>query len=176
MGLKYLNLDARTRELMQSEIELDAKRGVPVVNSYLTEKCISEWYDLLVEAAKSGTDDSLAGELSSANRLRTEAQRKKPSGGFTMARVPVTAASTIAESEFNRYYIRALCKRALGEELPTVEVYRARHSEDPRSESEVLIGRTISAQQLLSDLQTHNGVEAALGLARPNSGLSVKLK
>lgn len=108
-------------------------------------------------------------------RLLRQVQRKKPKGGFTFADVPVTAHTTMAEGEFNRFYIRAICLRAIDKGQPNVLVYRGRHSDEPRPESERLIGTPISAQKLLSDLRASPGVDAAFGLAKPSSGITVKL-
>ena len=92
-----------------------------------------------------------------------------------MARVPVTAPDTMAEGEFNRFYIRAVCRRAIETSNPTVAVYRARASDNPRPESEALVGKVFQAAELLRDLTKSAGVEAALGMAKPNSGLSVAM-
>jgi hypothetical protein len=90
----------------------------------------------------------------------------------------VTAAQTMAEGEFNRYYARGVCIRALAEtgSDATVTVYRARESANARSASVALIGTTPSAAALLEDLRTHIGMDTALRLPPgPNSGLSVHL-
>jgi hypothetical protein len=94
-------------------------------------------------------------------------------------KVPYTAAQTLSEGEFNRYYIRALCLRALKEERE-LEVYRAKEVSDPRPESQRMIGLILDtkrAETLLNDLRINVGVDTALGLPNgPNSGLSVKIK
>jgi hypothetical protein len=90
--------------------------------------------------------------------------------------VPATAPETLAEGEFNRFYIRGLCVRALAEGITELVIYRAKQVENPRSESTAKIGLKISAQALLTDLRANPGVDTALGLPPgPNSGLSVKL-
>jgi hypothetical protein len=82
----------------------------------------------------------------------------------------------LAEGEFNRYYCRGLCQRALEVGIEEVEVYRAKAVTTPRPESQRLIGRRLSARSLLNDLRTSQGVEPALGVPPgPNSGLSVRL-
>jgi hypothetical protein len=135
----------------------------------------AEWGGLLLAAAQQHNDAWLAGQLG-RGRLKKEVPRRKPKGdGFTIVQVPTTAPDTLSEGEFNRYYIRALCRRAIEDKVDYVTVYRARASENPRPESEALIGQRIDASRLLADLRAAPGVEAALGLARPNSGLSVRL-
>jgi hypothetical protein len=57
----------------------------------------------------------------------------------------------------------------------TSEVYRGKDVQNPRPESQALIGRRLPAQSLLDDLRTAQGVEPALGLPPgPNSGLTVR--
>jgi hypothetical protein len=49
-------------------------------------------------------------------------ERRNPRGGITIARVPITAADTLAEGEFNRFYARALCRYALLHGIDALEV------------------------------------------------------
>jgi hypothetical protein len=136
---------------------------------------------MLRAAATGGSDDTLAAELRIAGRINATEERRTPRGGMTVARVPVTAADTLAEGEFNRFYARALCRRAIEEQRPSVTVYRAKAVENPRSTSEALIGRSFSPLALLADLRQHVGTDTALGLPPglppgPNSGLSIQLQ
>jgi hypothetical protein len=88
----------------------------------------------------------------------------------------VNAHEMLAEGEFNRFYIRALCLRAIEDGVSEVIVYRAKDVEHARSESQQKIGSRVAAELLLRDLRTHVGVDTALGLPPgPNSGLSVHL-
>ena len=86
------------------------------------------------------------------------------------------AHEMLAEGEFNRFYIRALCLRAIEDGMAQVIVYRAKAVQNARSESERKIGQGVPVEALLRDLRTHPGVDTALGLPPgPNSGLSVRL-
>ena len=58
-------------------------------------------------------------------------------------RASVNAAELIAEGEFNRFYLRALCLAALSQDIPVLVINRARHSDHPRPESEAQIGTHI---------------------------------
>ena len=62
----------------------------------------------------------------------------------------------MAEGEYNRFYIRALCVRAI-EDSAKLEIYRARSSNRPDPASENLIGGSPDAQALLEDLRSHQG-------------------
>jgi hypothetical protein len=88
----------------------------------------------------------------------------------------VNAHEMLAEGEFNRFYIRAVCLRAIKEGTSEVIVYRAKIVEHARAESEQKIGQRIAAETLLRDLRAHPGIDTALGLPPgPNSGLSAQL-
>jgi hypothetical protein len=89
---------------------------------------------------------------------------------------PSNAAQVLAESEYNRFYIRALARRAIEDGIDGLVVFRAKAVEDPRPESEALIESTFSPQDLLMDLRSHPDQPPTLGVpSGPNSGLSVHL-
>jgi hypothetical protein len=96
--------------------------------------------------------------------------------GTTMVKVPVTAPQTLAEGEFNRFYIRGLCLRALEERKTSVIAYRAKQVENPRTESIAIEGKSFNPEAILKDLRANIGVDTVLGLPPgPNSGMSIKL-
>lgn len=176
MTLSFENLDAKTRQLMLEEIERDISNGTLYISPRLSAAGQTDYAGLLKEAAGQHDDAWLEQQLRLNGRMNAVEQRRKPSGGFTSARVPATAPETLAEGEFNRFYIRALCRRAADEGIATLAIYRAKPVASPRPESQAKIGIQVNAQALLNDLRTHQGVDTALGLpAGPNSGLSVKL-
>jgi len=174
--LNLLHLDERTRRLMLDEIEHDVRQGTVYVSPRLSNTGQQNYLTLLKQAVAEHDDTWLAEQLNSHKRMRDTEQKKKPSGGYTVSRVPATAAETLAEGEFNRYYTRAVCRRALEDGLPAIIVYRAKGAEQPREESEGQVGTRLDPGRLLEDLRAHPGVETALGLPRgPNSGLSARL-
>lgn len=156
-----------------AEGERDPSRGLYVSN-YLNDQGAAMWPTLLLEAARAGNDDTLARELNRRQGFKTHSERRKPSGGFTMARVPVTAAQTLAESQFNMYYMRALALRA-AETNAGLIVYRAKHVENPRATSEQLIGTTLDAAEVLAELRATRGVNPPSHIPLPNTGLTVRL-
>lgn len=171
MPLNYENLDVTTRKFMQEEIKSDADKKAIYISPRLNEQGAILWPSLLFEAAKSGDDASLASKLRSEHLLKTTEPRK----GKPVA-VPATAADTLSEGEFNRYYARGVCLHAISDGSNEVTVYRARASGAPRTSSDAKIGHKYNPKELLEDLRTHPGVDTALGLPNgPNSGLSVKL-
>jgi hypothetical protein len=177
MSLNYKDMNDDVRLLMIDEINIDCAENKLYLSSRLNQEGKKKWADLLKEAAKSNADEWLATELIKQRLLNTEEERRKPTGGTTIAKVPVNANETLAEGEFNRFYCRAVCKYAIANKNPLVQVYRARQSKNPRSESILMEGKTISPVVLLNDLRTSQGVDTALRMPPgPNSGLSVCIK
>lgn len=176
MGLDYENLDAETRKYMVEEIEMDTADDTIYRSSYLGQRAQGNWPDLIRQAALSGSDDTLAAAISSPGSLNQKTTRTLASGKVVLARVPYNAASVLAESEFNRYYARGLSRRAMAENMPRLEVYRAKQVAQPRPESEAMIGFLCEPEVLLTDLRGSKGVEPALGIPPgPGSGISVRI-
>ena len=176
MALQLSNLDELTRRLMVAELEIDVAAGDLYLSPRLNPRGEVEYEQLLRTAFLEGDDQSLANELRSKGLLNDVEQRRRRGGGYSTARVPVSAPDTLAEGEFNRFYIRALCRRVIDDGAGELEVYRAKAVANPRSASEAMIGQRIEANALLQDLRTNPGVDTSLGLpAGPNSGLSVRL-
>jgi hypothetical protein len=176
MGLEYKNLDDETRRLMLSEIEHDISEGSLYVSDNLNPEGQRVYPDLIKAAAKDGNDITLATAIRGWLNAY-EKPRKLKSGGFSKPPVMrVNAHEMLAEGEFNRFYIRAVCLRAIKEGTSEVIVYRAKMVEHARAESEQKIGQRIAAEILLRDLRAHPGIDTALGLPPgPNSGLSAQL-
>ncbi len=161
---------------MLAELDHDLQKHNLYVGKYLSEAGRQRYPGLLREAIQDGTDDSLAVALQAPGMFLEMHEKKKPTGGFSLARVPRTAHETLAEGEFNRFYMRGLCRRVLDLGGGNVEIYRARASTNPRRESEAMIGELLDAVALLADLRASIGVDTASQLPLgPNSGLSARL-
>ena len=172
----FRELDAQTRSLMLQEMEGDLSLARLNDSKWFNSKGTAAYPNLLREAMLEGTERDLARALSTGNYFVERYEKRTPKGGMTTAAVPVTAPSTFAEGEFNRFYIRALCQRALDSGQIFVWVYMAKEVNNPRPESAAKIGQQVNAAQLLADLRANPGVDTALGLPPgPNSGLSVHL-
>lgn len=173
--LKLTNLDDDTRQLMRLEVESDIASGGLYQSPRLSDRGRLDYPSLLLAATDDGTDGTLTNELRTYGRLK-DTETASRNGKTFPKKVPVTAAETLAEGEFNRFYARGLCRRAIAEGKSQVRVYRAKAVAVPRSASEAMIGKLVDAQALLDDLRQSSGVEPALGLPPgPNSGLSVEL-
>jgi len=176
MLLENVN-DEGIRKFMLAEIEMDeASPNGLNPSKYFSPSGTALYPALLKEAVHDHDDRWLAGALRQNRCFNATAARRKPNGGYTEVKVPYTAPDTFAEGEFNRFYARALCLKAIEAGIPNLQVYRAKVVAVPRAESEAKIGTMIDVRALLNDLRTHPGMDTALGLpAGPNSGLSVRL-
>ena len=177
MALYLVNLDERTRQLMLAEVEYDVERDQLHISPYLSGQGQRDYPNLLRQAIEQGDEETLAESLRRRRRIARTAHRRQPAGGYTIVTIPTNAAEMIADSEFNRYYIRALCRRAIEDGIDALIVYRAKPVSDPRPQSEALIEETIDPAALLEDLRTHPGDEIPqMGVpGGPNSGITVRL-
>jgi len=176
MALTYHNLDDRTRKLMSDEMDYDIAHNQLHISPFLSGQGQRDYVNLLREAIQRGSDETLAKNLRAHRRITKALPRRKPEGGYMIAAAPVNAARLLAESEFNRFYIRALARRAMEDGIPELVVYRAKQVRKPRPESEALVETTIAPEALLADLRAHPDQPPTLGVpSGPNSGLSVRL-
>ena len=95
--------------------------------------------------------------------------------GIIQAAIPETANITLAEDEFNRFYMRALCLFAIANNIPYLIVCQTKTVQDHRPRSVAKLGSSINPTDLLDDLRTYKERDTRLGLGEPNSSLSVKL-
>lgn len=176
MGLNLLHLDRQTRMLMLAEIKYDLNRNNFHFSPYLSNQGVHDFADLLRIAAREGDEKSLTEALNQKRRIARTAHRRRPSDGYTIVTIPANAAEMIAEDTFNRYYIRAICLRALAEGLKEVIVYRAKRVSSPRARSEELLETAVDPAKLLQDLRANTGEVTEMGIpGGPNSGISVHL-
>lgn len=176
MGLNYRNLDDRTRMLMLAEIDRDISASTLYLSDNLSEQGKKKYPELLRGAAQSGNDDTLAIAIREHLNSHEKPRRLKAGGISKPPIMRINAHEMLAEGEFNRFYIRAICARAIQDGISGVVVFRAKVVKNARSASEQVIGQTMPAVTLLNDLRSSPGIDTALGLPPgPNSGLSVQL-
>jgi hypothetical protein len=175
MTMHFPDLNDDVRATMLEEICLDVEQSGLYMSNRLSPAGREAWPRLLRRAAESGTPQSLASELRKNGRLLSSEMSQRNGKRYPKA-VPHDAPETLAEGEFNRFYIRAVCVIALHRGQTGVEVYRAKDVINPRPESVSKVGSRVDAGALLNDLRANPGLESALGIpAGPNSGLSVRL-
>ena len=174
MPLHLVNLDARTRAYMLDEFERDRRAGTLYLSPRLSAQGRAAYTGLLHAALASGDDASLAQSLHP--RMKPMEIRQKRNGEAVVVKVPARAPETLAAGEFNRYYMRGLCCRAIEDGIAELIVYRARTVRAPRPGSEAAVGVRVDPTSLLDDLRTSPGSVPAFGLpGGSNSGISVRL-
>jgi len=162
------------RKYMVDEILRDLDSGDLYQGKFLSEMGADVYPQLLIEAATTGTAETLAVELGRAQNFRRTYVQQRKNGPVEVA-VPRTAATTLAEGEFNRFYIRGLASEAAVMSVADLTVYRAKEVTRPRWESEQLIGAQVAAADMLLDLRISKEVTFHGVPAGPNSGLSLML-
>lgn len=164
----FKNLTESVRRKMESEVKNDINNNVLYISDRLNIKGKEIYEKALLSAIANGSEVDLQKQLESNDYFNTEEHRKgKP------VKIPSNAAQVLAQSEFNRFYIRAVCLQAIEEGITQVEIYRAKESSWSREQSELKIGRKVNASELLDDLRKNIGKEPLI-LPEVNSGLSVK--
>lgn len=171
MALNLNNLDKETRRYMLEEFEYDIRNNNLYLSSRLTEPGRHAYPDLFRDSILYGDDSKLAADLK--DYMSKMELKKKRGGGYTESSVPYNANGTLAEGEFNRIYMRGLCSRVINELSGQLTIYRAKNVDDPRLESQAMIGQIINAEELLSTLRSSQG--AFIAIPKPNSGLSIQL-
>lgn len=174
MPLQYENLDPTTRRHALAELDQDLASGDFHASERLRPTAIAEYQRDLHEAIRYYDDRWL--EERASDLLVDFEHRRTRSGGQTTAKLPDMAARMLTEGDFNRYYMRGLARRAIEEGRHVIEVYRARLSMEPRTESAQLEGNRLPAQDVLQYLRGQSVTDPAVtALGRPNSGLSIRL-
>lgn len=174
MKFRFENLDEQTRKLMLTEVEADIQIGRLYVSKRFNANGRKHYPQLLLEAIRNGDEETLAAALV-ANDCFEKQELKRSGDDVVISTVPKTAQQTFVDSEFNRFYMRAIALKAISLNQ-NLEVYRARESKKPRIESEKMLGQEIIAEKLLSDLRNNIGKQNISGFPiGPNSGLSVKI-
>lgn len=171
---QFENLDGNTRAAMLEAIEEAERSNNIYYSTRFNEAGNKQWLPLLRQAAQEHNEHWLAYQLEANGLMKDFEGAHKPTGGYTIKHVPHTAAETMAEGQFNRFYILGLCKRARAEGISQLVVYRAKERSDPRPESQSLIGTRLSIEEIESQLkETRASFKSQL--VKPNSGISVKL-
>lgn len=171
---KFENLDDTTRAAMLEAIEEAERSNNIYYSTRFNEAGNRQWLPLLKQAAKEHNEHWLAYQLEASALMKDFEGAHKPTGGYTIKHVPHTAAETMAEGQFNRFYILGLCKRARAEGVSHLVIYRAKERFSHRPESQALIGTNLSIDEIESQLkETRASFKSQL--VKPNSGISVKL-
>jgi hypothetical protein len=176
MTLNLINIeDDKVRELMLEEVEYDIKKGKIYFSPRLNDESKEKYLELLKKSIQEGDDKSFANNILKSGCFKPVMSKKTRSGKSEMARVPNDAHFILAEGEFNRYYLRAICLKAIANNKE-LELYLSKPVESQRFEAKKLVGEIVNPTDLLNDLRENVRIDSALGLSQgPNSWLSAKI-
>jgi len=160
---------------MLEEFEQDLAKGTIFRSGRLTENGWRRYPALLREAIQFHDDEWLATTIRDQALLHETELAHYRSGKISKKKVSWRAPWTLAEDQFNRFYVRGVCRAALDTGNESVEVYRAKSVSQPRPDSQRRIGTKVNAAALLADLRQNMELESALHIpGGPNSGISVR--
>lgn len=172
--IRHPNLDPTTRVLMEHELDSDIARNRPPASRRLTSTG-AEVFPLLIRDAVRFHDDSwLSNQVACCGRLRTHEPSRRHDQAL-LKRVPFNAAETLAEGHVRRYYLRAIARRATSEHRGLV-IVRGKYVENPRPQSQRLIGTLVDPAELYAFATTELEDPTYNGPFAHNSGLTVTLE
>lgn len=167
----FPDLDEQTRLYMISELEFDIRTDLFYEPLSMNTLGLMNYKRLLKECFENGIPETLQQKLTYSFFKKENHSGRK---------IPSTIRETIAFSDFNRYYIRALLLRALNENKK-LYVYRAKQVMNERKQSRFLINKIYFDQrqvgqmlELFRDYRKLFSIKPQPELLKPNSGLSVK--
>lgn len=168
----FPNLDTKTRSIMMNELDCDFKNGLFYEPSSIKPEYINSYKLILRKYFEIGHVEGLEKALTPSFFNTKDKNGRK---------IPSNIAQTIAFSDFNRYYVKAILIRAINENKK-VCIYRAKESLNKRSESENLINKCYFEKQTLEqmlkvirDYKILFSSQSKITFLEPNSGLSLKL-
>ena len=168
MSFYFKNLNDQVRALMKEEVLRDENNGTLYISPRLNNVGKLIYSRLFIKNIMQGNDVSFAKDVGKFLKDTIIKNGKVVS-------MPSNADEMLAQGEFNRFYIRALCRLAI-DTNKKIKIYRAKNSFKPRKNSETKIGKIVNPEALLEDLRSHPGLETILGLPTgPNSGISVEI-
>ena len=142
MIYNFENLDAKTRAIMQEELDNDLKSRKFYEDKMLKESRVKDYINLLRECFEKSDPNQLSQKLSRDFFVNIDSRGRQ---------TRINANEFIAFGDFNRYYVRALLRIAI-EEKSFLQIYRAKESTSKRSESESLIGHIYNEPSGLEDM------------------------
>jgi hypothetical protein len=169
VALRYENLDDKTRAYMLTEYDMDSASGRVYVCKRLRDEGRRTFPALLRQAIAQHDDAWLSGQLRELLLLTTYS-------GTGPLGVGEQVPEIIAEGEFNRYYMRGVCARAVDEGVEQVQVYRAKVVATRKASLLEHIGQFVSPATILAEF--HSAHRSDPALASPfgaDTGLSMRL-
>lgn len=147
------------RAFMREEFLWSSQRNKLYFGQYLSEAGRARYSRLLEKALRSGSPDSLAESLAQP--------------GLWQANAPRKSVETFAWDEFNKYYMRGLCRWVqLHPHHHALEVIRGRASQSRRASSDATLGNSRNPEKFLQALRESPRINPF----GANSGLTLRIR
>ena len=174
--MKYKKLDTSIRQIMDEEFKQDKQRNRLYSSPRLNDVGNKVYPDLLEKALLNGSDRSFANDLRDYNTLKNTEKMVNPFGGIRESKIPSDAPDNLAKGEFQRYYIRALCRKAIDQGIKRLQIISEKPIDALPDEVKVKIGRTVNPKDILEDLRENDYTRTRFGILEPASDLSLDTK
>ena len=166
----FPDLDEQTRLIMISELEFDIRTGLFYEPLSMTTSGMISYKRLLKECFEKGTPETLQQKLTSSFFRETNRNGRK---------IPSNIREMVSFSDFNRYYVGALQRRAFSEGKKLC-AYRATQVMNERKESKLSVNKVyFDKRQIGEMLELFRDYRRLFSsqheLLQPNSGLSLRL-
>jgi hypothetical protein len=159
VALRYDSLDADVRKQMIAELTQDIDNARVYLSDQLNDEGRNAWPNLLWEAAESHNDNWLSAQIRRHNYV--EAGEARGGGKGKPAADPATM---LAQSEFNRLYVRGVCADALAKGKSDVDVYLGQANADISANAQAKVGKRLPARKLLNAARNATDAETPFGL------------
>lgn len=166
MSFNFESLDDSTRAKMLVELDTDLAKNCMYQSAIMREDSRDAYLGDLRRSFLAGDISTLEAALLSADPFRG----RNASGAVVNK---AAAASTLSGTQFNHYYVRAMCVRAL-EEGRKLEYYRAKDSAIRRPKTEEKLGKQVDVEDTLQALRENSAKPENLKVFLVSSGLSVR--
>lgn len=168
-------IDETVRRIMDEEYQRDKSKDHLYFSPRLTDVGMQEYPNVLHNAIINGNNESFAQDLRAKNLMKSKEKRVNPLGGVFEYRVPISAPENLAEGEFQRYYLRAICRKAIDEGYHKIRIITDKAMETIPDEEKAKIGKIVDIQDLLDDLRQNPYINSRFGIPSPESGLGIEI-
>ena len=122
--MNLINLDKLTREFMMIEVDMDIEEDRLYFSKRFTSRGRKDYPTLLHQSVKEYDAIWLADQLNKEGRMSGAELSHSRKGTQFIKRTPLGDHETFAFGEYNRFYVRGLCARAIEEGIEGVDFVR----------------------------------------------------
>jgi hypothetical protein len=176
MALNLENLSTDIRNFMDEELQYDIDNQNLSISSRLNKHGKSNYVSMMKKAIKRGSDGTLANDIL-VNHFLRDVEEIRSGDHAVVSKIPGNANILIAETEFNKYYVRALCRKAIKDERIKLEIYIAKEVLIEKSSIEKMLRNEVFPYSLIKKLRDNIRVDVALGFPKElNLPVSLRIK